>query len=119
APEYAEGMWRILQQEKPDDYLLATGRTASVREFLELCLMRMGYAFETKGEGLEEKYIDTKTGKVIVEIDTLYHRPAEVDALLGDPSKAKRELGWEAKTTLEQLADIMLQADCTLFGVSL
>ena len=119
APEYVEGMWRMLQQDKPQDYLLATGKTSSVREFLELCLTRIGYKFATKGKDEDEKYIDTSSGNVLVEIDPLYKRPAEVDALLGDPSKAKKELGWEAKTNLAQLADIMLKEDFKLFGMTL
>ncbi len=119
APEYVEGMWRMLQQDTPSDYLLATGKTSSVREFLELCLTRIGYRFERKGKGNDEQYIDTDTGNVLVEIDPLYQRPAEVDTLLGDPSKAKRELGWEAKTTLAELTDIMLKADFGLYGMKI
>jgi GDPmannose 4,6-dehydratase len=119
APEYVEGMWLMLQQDKADDYVLSTGRTASVREFLELCLKRAGIAFERSGEGKGEIYTDTNSGKVIVAIDPYYYRPAEVDYLLGDASKAKKELGWEAKTTVEELASLMLDADCMAFGVKL
>ncbi len=119
APEYVEGMWRVLQQPEPEDYLLATGRTASVREFLELCLERGRFRYERRGEGNDEQYVDRDTGNVIVCIDKLYYRPSEVDVLLGDPSKAKRQLGWEATTTLEQLADIMMQADFASFGIPL
>ena len=116
--EYVDGMWRMLQQDTPEDFVLATGKMASVREFLELCLTRCGYAFEAQGEGVEEKYIDTKTGDTLVEVVERYYRPAEVDALCGDPSKAKEKLGWEAQTNMEGLADIMIQADFELFGMT-
>ncbi|MFA7681752.1 MAG: GDP-mannose 4,6-dehydratase [Candidatus Peribacteraceae bacterium] len=119
AKEYVEGMWRILQQSEADDFLLATGRTMSVRTFLELCLSISGCTFERQGEGVEEKYIDTATGRTIVEVDPRYYRPAEVDILQGDPSKAKRILGWEAQTTLEELARLMLEADFAHFGLKL
>lgn len=118
AKEYVEGMWLMLQQEKPDDYVLATGRTESVRSFLEICLTLAGISFKSQGEGIEERYIDVKTGKTIVAIDPAYYRPAEVDLLMGDASKAKRDLGWEAKTTLEELARLMMEADCKAHGIS-
>jgi GDPmannose 4,6-dehydratase len=111
AKEYVEGMWMMLQQDEPEDYVLATGKTKSVREFLELCLQHAGIPFERKGTGVNEEYIDTRSGKVIVGIDKHYYRPAEVDVLLGDPSKAKKQLGWEAKTSLSDLAKIMVEAD--------
>lgn len=117
AKEYVEGMWRMLQQKTPEDYVLATGRTASIREFLEICLTIAGIPFETIGEDVDERYIDTRSGKTIVAIDPVYRRPAEVDLLIGDASKAKRELGWEAKTTLEELAQLMMHADCATLGV--
>ena len=119
AKEYVEGMWQMLQQKEPDDYLLATGKTASVREFLELCLKYAGISFKRKGSGKEEKYIDKRTGNIIVQIDPHYYRPAEVDFLLGDPSKAKRQLGWEAKTSMDELARIMMEADAQRLNVSL
>jgi GDPmannose 4,6-dehydratase len=119
APEYVEGMWRMLQQDKPDDFVLATGATASVREFLELCLEKAGFSCEKQGSGTEEKYIDNASGKVIVNVDPRYYRPAEVDMLVGDASKAKNELGWEAKTTLKELADLMMESDAKTLGVSL
>ncbi len=119
APEYVEGMWRMLQQETPDDYVLATGKEASIREFLELCLEIAGIPFERTGEGLGETYIDTRSGKTIVAIDPAYVRPAEVDRLLGDASKAKRVLGWEPQTDLRGLARIMMEADCGAAGVQL
>jgi len=118
APEYVEGMWMMLQQDEPDDYVLATGKTASVREFVELCLVHAGIGFERKGSGQEECYIDTKTGKTIVAIDPRYVRPAEVDHLIGDPTKARQQLGWRAKTSLSDLAKLMLEADCKEVGVS-
>ncbi|MBP7114253.1 MAG: GDP-mannose 4,6-dehydratase [Candidatus Peribacteraceae bacterium] len=118
AKEFVEGMWRILQQEKPDDFVLATGKAHSVREFLEYCLTHAGFTWTKSGEGDDEVYMDSK-GKVIVRIDPRYKRPAEVDLLVGDASKAKRELGWESKTTLEELAQIMLVEDCKKAGVNL
>ncbi|MBT5237320.1 GDP-mannose 4,6-dehydratase [Candidatus Peregrinibacteria bacterium] len=119
AKEFVEGMWAIMQHDTPDDYVLATGKTATVREFLELCLGVANIAFEKEGEGTDEKYIDTATGKTIVAIDTEYYRPAEVDLLIGDASKAKNELGWEAKTTLAELAEMMMKADYEEAGLSL
>ncbi len=119
APEYVEGMWRMLQQEKPDDYVLATGKTAAVREFVELCLRHLDVPFVREGEGLDEVYRDKRTKKAIVAVDPRYRRPAEVDLLIGDASKAKRLLGWEAKTTLSDLAAVMLEADCAALGVTL
>lgn len=117
--EYVDGMWRMLQQDVPEDYVLATGKMASVRDFLELCLRRCGYTFRREGEGMHEKYIDINTGKPLVEIAQMYYRPAEVDKLCGDPSKAKEKLGWEATTHMEGLADIMLEADYQLFNMKL
>lgn len=117
AKEYVEGMWLMLQQPEPDDFVLATGRTASVREFLELCLDRVGISFEREGEGAAERYIDRRTGKPVVAVDPHYYRPAEVDLLLGDASKARRVLGWEPRTTLAELATLMVEADCRLHGV--
>ncbi|MCF7844860.1 MAG: GDP-mannose 4,6-dehydratase [Kiritimatiellales bacterium] len=119
AKEYVEGMWRMLQQDEPDDYLLATGRTESVRSFLELCLDIGGFSYEKQGEGLNEKYIDTTSGNKLVEVDPYYYRPAEVDTLKGDASKARRELGWAPKTTLEELATIMMESDFKHFGLEL
>lgn len=119
AKEYVEGMWMMLQQETPDDFVLATGKTAMVREFLELCLGIAGIPFEKSGEGVNEKYIDTRTGKAVAAVDPAYHRPAEVDLLIGDASKAKRVLGWEAKTQMSELARIMMESDCKALGVAL
>ncbi len=118
-PEFVEGMWMMLQHPTPEDFVLATGKTASVREFLELCLGIANIKFERSGLGKDEKYVDTKTGKIIVQSDPHFYRPAEVDYLLGDASKAKKMLGWEPKTSVEQLARIMMEADCKAVGVGL
>jgi GDPmannose 4,6-dehydratase len=117
AKEYVEGMWLMLQQQKPEDIVLATGKATSVREFLELCLHAGRIPFEHRGSGADETYVDTRTGKTIVAIDPYYYRPAEVDFLLGDASKAKRLLHWEAKTSVQELAQIMMLADCSALGV--
>jgi GDPmannose 4,6-dehydratase len=117
AREFVDGMWRMLQQAEPDDYVLATGKCVSVREFLELCLKRAGIAWTREGEGQNEVYKDKKSGKTVVAIDKRYYRAAEVDFLLGDATKARKKLGWQAKTTLEELAELMLVEDCKLLGV--
>ncbi|HPN96151.1 MAG TPA: GDP-mannose 4,6-dehydratase [Candidatus Moranbacteria bacterium] len=111
AKDYVEGMWRMLQQEKPSDYILATGETHSVREFVEEAAKHAGMEIEWQGEGLEEKGIDKKSGKAVIEIDPRYFRPAEVDLLIGNPEKSKRELGWEARTKFADLARIMMEHD--------
>jgi GDPmannose 4,6-dehydratase len=111
AKEYVESMWLMLQQDKPDDYVVATGETHTVREFVEESCKVLGMEIEWKGKGLEEKGIDKKTGKTIIEIDPQYFRPTEVDLLLGDPSKAKKVLGWEAKTKFKDLVKIMIESD--------
>jgi len=111
APEYCEGMWRMLQQDKPDDYILATGKNHSIREFCELAFNELDIIIEWKGKGKNEVGINTGSGKVIIEIDEKYYRPTEVDQLLGDASKAKNELGWEAKTSFQDLIKLMVHAD--------
>lgn len=116
AKEFVEGMWRMLQQDKPDDFVLATGTAHSVREFLEQCLTHAGFTWTKSGKGDDEVYKDEK-GKVIVKIDPRYKRPAEVDLLVGDASKAKKVLGWESRTTLEELAKIMMDADMKKLGL--
>ena len=119
APEYVEGMWRILQQPDPSDFVLATGKTATVRTFLELCLRAAHVPFQRLGEGDDEVYVDTRSGKTIVAIDRRFLRPADVGELRGDASKAKRVLQWEAKTQLPELAMVMLEADCKALGVEI
>ncbi len=111
AKDYVEGMWLMLQQEKPDDYVLATGETHTVREFIEETAVHLGFDLEWRGADMNEKGIDKKTGKVIIEIDPKYFRPAEVDLLIGDPTKAKTQLGWSAKTKFKELVKIMAEAD--------
>jgi GDPmannose 4,6-dehydratase len=111
APEYVEAMWLMLQQEIPDDYVIATGETHSVREFVEKAAEIAGFQIEWQGKGLEEKGIDKKTGKVIVEISPEFYRPAEVDILIGDASKARKKLGWYPRTSFEELVRIMMEAD--------
>lgn len=111
AKDYVEGMWMMLQQNKPDDYILATGETHSVREFVVEAARLLGFKIIWKGKGKREKGIDAKTGKVIIEIDPAYFRPAEVDILKGDYSKAKKVLVWKPKTTFKELVRIMVEAD--------
>ena len=114
ARDYVEGMWRIVQHETPEDFVLATGKTVSVREFVELAFAEVDIKIVWKGQGVDEKGIDAKSNAVVVEIDPRYFRPTEVDLLIGDASKAKRLLGWEAKTTLHQMVREMMAADMSL-----
>ncbi len=111
APEYVEAMWRMLQQNEPEDFVIATGDTHSVREFADLAFSELGMELEWIGDGIEEKAIEKKTGKVRVEIDPNYFRPTEVELLVGDASKAKQKLGWQTKVKFEELIKIMVQAD--------
>jgi GDPmannose 4,6-dehydratase len=111
AKDYVEGMWRMLQQETPDDYVLATNETHTVREFLEEASRTLGFDLEWHGAGVDEKGVDRNTGKVIIEIDPKYFRPAEVDLLIGDFSKAKEKLNWEPKTKFKELAKLMAEQD--------
>ncbi|NML06251.1 GDP-mannose 4,6-dehydratase [Sphingomonas sp. G-3-2-10] len=111
AREYVEGMWRMLQQDEADDYVLATGETVSVRQFVEWCFEEVGIAIEWRGEGVDEKGYDKATGACLVEIDPRYFRPTEVDLLIGDPTKAREKLGWSHSTTAHELAKEMVQAD--------
>jgi len=111
APEYCEGMWRILQQDTPEDFVLATGKQHSVKEFVELSFKELDIQISWQGEGESEVGINTNTGKEIVGIDTKYYRPTEVDTLLGDATKAKEILGWEAKTPLSELVKKMVHSD--------
>lgn len=116
APEYVEGMWRILQCERPEDFVLATGTTTSIREFVEMVFAHVGSEIEWKGErGTVKEYgVDRKTGKTLVKIDPRYFRPTEVELLIGDNSKARKVLGWEPKTDVRALAKIMVEADLKL-----
>ena len=114
ARDYVEGMWRIMQHDKPEDFVLATGETRSVREFVEIAFAELGITIEWSGKGVEEKGMDAKSGKVVIEIDPSYFRPTEVDILLGDPSKAKRLLGWEYSTSFAGLVKEMVASDLAL-----
>ena len=114
APEYVDGMWRILQLDQPEDFVLATGKCYTVRDLTTRAFAIAGYDLEWSGHGAEERGIDRKSGQTMVEIDRSYYRPAEVDLLKGDPAKAKRLLGWEAKTSFEDLVSIMLESDMKL-----
>ncbi len=111
AKDYVEAMWLMLQQEKPSDYVVATGEAHSVREFVELAYKELGVDIRWEGEGVNEKGIDVKTGQVIVKVDPRYYRPTEVEFLLGDPRKAERDLGWKPRTSFEELLKIMIEAD--------
>jgi GDPmannose 4,6-dehydratase len=112
ARDYIECMWLILQQPEPDDFVIATGEYHTVREFCTLAFHHVGIELEWRGDGLDEQGIDRKTGRVLVEVDPKYFRPAEVEQLLGDPSKAKAKLGWNPrKTSFEDLVKIMVDHD--------
>lgn len=108
APDYVESMWLILQQKLPDDFVIATNETHTVREFVEKAFLRAGIEIVWKGKGVDEKGIDRKTGNTIVEIDPWYFRPTEVDLLIGDYSKAKNTLGWEPKVRFDELVSMMV-----------
>lgn len=116
AGDYVEGMWRILQQEKADDYVLATNETHTVREFAELAFAEVGVAIEWRGEGVEEKGYCKKTGRLLVDVDPQYFRPAEVELLWGDATKAERELGWQRKVSFHELVSMMVKADMEKYG---
>ena len=111
ARDYVEGMWMILQQDEPDDYVLATGECHSVREFVELAFAHVGRKIVWKGSGIDEKGIDAKSGEILVEIDPRYFRPTEVDFLQGDASKARQKLGWKHKITFPELVREMVESD--------
>lgn len=115
ARDYVECMWLILQQEQPDDYVIATGEYHSVREFTTMAFARAGINLRWEGKGIDEKGIDTATGRVLVEVDPRFFRPCEVDELLGNPEKARRELGWNPRaTSFERLVEIMVDSDMEL-----
>lgn len=111
AKDYVEGMWRMLQADEPDTFVLATNRTETVRDFVSLACKAADIAIEWQGQGEDEKGIDKATGKVIVQVNPKFYRPAEVELLIGNPAKAKEKLGWEPKTTLEELCKMMVDAD--------
>ncbi len=111
AREYVRGMWLMLQQDKPDDYVLATGETHTVRSFVEKSFAKVGIAIEWRGEGIDEKGFDAGTGQCVVEIDPRYFRPTEVDLLIGNPAKAHSRLGWTHETNLDQLVAEMVRED--------
>lgn len=114
AGDYVEGMWRMLQQDKPDDYVLATGETHQIREFCELAFKEIGVEIEWSGSGPEEVGKDKSTGKVLISINPEYFRPSEVDLLLGDPTKAEKELGWKREVDFPQLVKLMVEHDLKL-----
>jgi len=111
ARDYVEGMWRMMQQPEPDDYVLATGEAHSVREFVERAFAETGVEIAWRGEGRDAKGLDARSGRVLVEIDARYFRPTEVDSLLGDPAKARVKLGWRHQTSFDELVREMVQAD--------
>lgn len=119
AGDYVEGMWLMLQQEKPGDYVLATNETHTVREFVEMSFKEVGITIEWKGSGVEEKGYDMETGRLLVDVDPQFYRPAEVELLWGDSSKAEKELGWKRKVNFPELVAMMVDEDMkTCAGVS-
>jgi GDPmannose 4,6-dehydratase len=114
AKDYVEGMYKILQADAPDDFVLATGETRSVREFVEVAFAEVGRRIEWRGEGVDETGVDGKSGKTVVRIDPSYFRPTEVDLLIGDASKAREKLGWTPKTTFAQLVKEMVAGDLAI-----
>jgi GDP-mannose 4,6 dehydratase len=114
ARDYVEGMWLILQQSKPDDYVLATGEAHSVREFVEKAFAYTGRKIEWQGKGESERGVEAGTGRILVEVDPRYFRPTEVDYLVGDPSKARRQLGWQHRVSFDELVEQMVKEDLKL-----
>ncbi len=114
APEYVEGMWRMLQRDEAEDFVMATGETHEVRKFVDAAFSELGIELRWEGEAENEKGIDKKSGKVLVAVDPKYYRPTEVELLIGDATKAKQKLGWEAKTKFADLARLMAKADFEL-----
>jgi GDPmannose 4,6-dehydratase len=112
AKDYVEGMWLMLQQDVPDDYVLATGETHTIREFIEKAFKLRGFNIKWKGENENEIGYDEETGRELIFIDKKYYRPTEVDILIGDPSKAKEKLGWQSKTSFDELIKMMVDTDC-------
>ena len=116
AGDYVEGMWKILQHDKPEDFVLATGETHTVREFVETAFNEVGIKIEWHGEGVDEKGFCSKTGKILVDVNEKFFRPAEVELLLGDPSKAENILNWKRKISFTELVNIMIVSDLKQFG---
>jgi GDPmannose 4,6-dehydratase len=114
ARDYVEGMHKILQADAPDDFVLATGETRSVREFVELAFAEIGRNIEWRGKGIEETGVDRASGKTVVRIDPIYFRPTEVDELIGDATKARQKLGWKPKTTFTELVKEMVAGDLAI-----
>ena len=114
AKDYCYGMWLMLQKDKPEDFILATNQYHSVREFIEYAFLLKGFDIKWKGEGLEEIGYDLKTGRELIFISERYFRPCEVEELLGDSSKAKKELGWECKYDFKKLVEEMVENDCNV-----
>lgn len=113
AGDYVEGMWRMLQADKPDDYVLATGETHSIRHFVAAAAAAFGWEIEWNGEGVDEVGVDRRSGRTLVQVNPKFYRPAEVDVLIGDPSKAENGLGWTRSTSFEELVLMMTEADRT------
>lgn len=111
AGDYVEGMWKMLQVSEPDTYVLATGKTTTVRDFVHMAFAQAGINVEFSGSGVDEVGVDTATGKTVVRVNPKFYRPAEVDLLIGNPEKAKEKLGWEAKVDLQGLCAMMVEAD--------
>jgi len=118
AKDYVEGMWLILQQDKPDDYVLATGEQQTVREFVNLAFGYCGIELDWQGSGVNEKGVDKASGKILVEVNPKYFRPTEVETLLGDCTKAKTQLGWAPKTSFKELVEMMIEHDLKLAGLN-
>jgi GDPmannose 4,6-dehydratase len=111
AKEYVEGMWRMLQVDEPDTFVLATNRTETVRDFVSLAFKAVDIHLDWRGDGDQEHALNAATGKVAVRVNPKFYRPAEVELLIGDPAKAKEKLGWEPATNLEELCRMMVEAD--------
>jgi GDPmannose 4,6-dehydratase len=111
AKEYVQAMWKMLQADEPDTFVVATGRTATVRDFASMAFRAAGINLDWRGNGEQEQGVDMASGKILLKINPAFYRPAEVDLLVGDPAKARAKLGWQAKTTLEKLCAMMLEAD--------
>lgn len=119
AGDFVKGMWRMLQQDKPEDFVLATGETHTVREFVELSFKHVGIDIGWEGRGVDEKGINKKTDKILVDVNPRYFRPTEVELLLGDPTKAESILGWTREVSFESLVEMMVKSDCREAGVEI